>query len=56
MRPINSLGAVVLARYCDKPNVPQQPSYYQDFCRSQTWSRCAANDGGLLPDFCARAF
>ena len=31
MRPINFPWAIVLARYSDKPNVPQQPAYYQDF-------------------------
>ncbi len=31
MRPINFPWAIVLARYADKPNVPQPVDYYQDF-------------------------
>ena len=31
MRPVNFPWAIVLARYTDKPNVPQQPGYYEDF-------------------------
>jgi hypothetical protein len=31
MRPVNFPWAIVLARYADKPSVPQPPDYYQDF-------------------------
>lgn len=31
MRPISFPWAIVLARYSDKPNVPQPPGYYEDF-------------------------
>ena len=31
MRPINFPWAIVLARYADKPSVPQPADYYEDF-------------------------
>ena len=41
MRPINFPWAIVLARYADKPSVPQPPEYYQDLYTSNgsRWSR-----------------